>query len=38
MDKLANVKAQIGQKKTYEMHHSEIAGKVSSKKDWYTFL
>ena len=38
MSSLGDIKDQIGRPRTYEMRESTIEPKLSSKKDWFTFL
>ena len=38
MSSLVDIKAAIGEKRTYDMKQQEIEGKLSSKKDWYQYL
>lgn len=35
---LGDIKDLIGQKKTHEMRQEVIEGKLSSKRDWYTYM
>lgn len=35
---LADIKDQIGQARTHDMREEHIAGKLSSKRDWYQYL
>ena len=37
-DKLLQMRDQLGQRRTYEVLHDQIGGKLSSKRDWYDFL
>ena len=38
MTGIIDMKDQIGVKRTHDMLHQEIEGKLSSKKDFYTYL
>jgi len=38
MSSLQDIKDQIGRPKTVHMRENELAGKLSSKKDWFNFL
>ena len=38
MENQINSTHNIGEKRTYEVYSNEIEGKLSSKRDWYTYL
>ena len=37
-ESLEQIKSSIGQRRTREVYQSQLQGKLSSKRDWYTFL